>query len=219
MVQTLDNPVEALIARLNSGQARWIVGMAGLPGSGKSTLAARLEAEVNARSGPNTMAALSMDGFHLTKAELSAMPDPVEVFARRGAPWTFRPEALIERLRAVRRGAGREEVGWPSFIHEVGDPLENAVKVSAATRLVLVEGIYLLHRADGWEGVGALFDERWYLDTSLDIAVERLAGRHMVAYGMTREEAATRIASNDRLNAEIVSASKYLADWRLSSPA
>ncbi len=189
--------------------------MAGLPGSGKSTLAARLEAEVNARSGPNTMAALSMDGFHLSKAELSAMPDPVEAFARRGAPWTFRPDALIGRLQAVREGAGRADVGWPSFIHEVGDPLENAVTVCAATRLVLVEGIYLLHRADGWEGVGALFDERWYLDTPLDIAIERLTGRHMAAWGMTREEAAARIASNDRLNAEIVPTSRDLADWRV----
>src|SRR5437868_1306631 len=117
----LDNPVGILLARLDIDVPRWIVGLAGLPGSGKSTLAARLAEEVNARVGPGTMTALGMDGFHLSKAELSALPNPAEAFARRGAPWTFRPAALLERLHALRDAAGRAEVGWPSFVHEFGD--------------------------------------------------------------------------------------------------
>ncbi len=204
--------MEALLARLEPGASRWMVGMAGLPGSGKSTLAARLAEEVNSRAGPGTMLALGMDGFHLSKAELNALPNAAEAFARRGAPWTFHPAKLLERLRALRNAAGREDVGWPSFVHAFGDPVEGAYTVPAATRLILVEGIYLLHRGDGWEGIGDCFDERWYLDTPPDVAAAQLTRRHMEAWGMTREEAEARIASNDRLNAEIVLKSRGLAD-------
>ena len=49
----------------------------------------RLAEEVNACNPAHRMMALSMDGFHLTKAELRQFPDPAQAFARRGAPWTF----------------------------------------------------------------------------------------------------------------------------------
>lgn len=191
--------------------------MAGLPGSGKSTLAAKLAEEVNARSGSGVMAALGMDGFHLSKAELRALPNAEEAFARRGAPWTFNPAALLERLQALRPAAGREDVGWPSFVHEFGDPVENAVMVPASARLILVEGLYLLRRTDEWDAIRRFFDERWYLDTLLDTAIERLTLRHMGAYAMTREAAAARIASNDRLNADTVLETRKFADWQVVS--
>ncbi len=189
--------------------------MAGLPGSGKSTVAARLAEEVNRCTRSNTMAFLGMDGFHLTRAELSQLPNPAEAFARRGAPWTFDTQGIYQRLLELREAACRDEVAWPAFHHEVGDPVQDAHTVPASTRLVIVEGLYLLHHADGWEAVSRLFDERWYLDTPLDIALERLALRHMQAWNMTRGEAEARIAANDRLNAEIVMQSAQVADWRL----
>ncbi len=85
----------------------------------------------------------------------------------------------------------------------------------ASARLVIVEGLYLLHRADGWEDISQRFDERWYLDTPLEIALERLALRHMQAWGITREAAEHRIATSDRLNAELVRDTARFADWRL----
>ncbi len=193
-----------------------MVGMAGLPGSGKSTLATRLAEEVNARAGLPVMTALSMDGFHLTKAQLQQMPDPEAAFARRGAPWTFNATALAQRLCRLRDNAGETSVEWPDFQHDVGDPVEAAHRVSPATRLILVEGLYLLHEADGWDEVGRCFDERWYLDTPFDVAMERLTKRHMAAWGLTREAAKARIATNDGLNAKIVAASRDRADWLLA---
>ncbi len=215
MAPILNDPVESLLARLDSSAPRWIIAMAGLPGSGKSTLAARLAQAVNARTTAGTMAALGMDGFHLTKAELKALPNPEEALARRGAPWTFNPGALLERLQALRDGARRASVDWPGFQHDVGDPIEAACAIAPGTRLILVEGIYLLHRADGWDAISVLFDERWYLDTPLDVAVERLTQRHMATLNLTREQAAARIAANDRLNGEIVEKSKEFADYRV----
>lgn len=215
MPPLLADPLQSLLARLTPDAPRVLVALAGVPGSGKSTLAARLVAEVNAALGPGTMAALGMDGFHLPQAALRQMPDPDAAFARRGAPWTFDVPALAARLRAVRDAAGRADVPWPDFRHEVGDPVEGAQTVGAATRLVLVEGLYLLHSLDGWEALGPLWDERWYLDTPLEIALARLAVRHMAAWGLTRVEAEQRIAANDRLNAEIVARTRDAADWQI----
>src|SRR5215212_10006809 len=210
--QLLEQPVRRLVARLESATSRWIIGLAGVPGSGKTTLAARLAEAVNARTAPNTVAALGMDGFHFTKAELGQFPNPAEAFARRGAPWTFDATALQQRLQLLREAAGREDIPWPGFEHAVGDPVEGAYTVPASTRLVIVEGLYLLHQADGWETISPLFDERWYLDTPLEIAMERLAQRHMQAWGMTRDQAEHRIATSDRLNAELVRDSARFAD-------
>src|SRR4051812_7202022 len=73
----LEQPVQRLVARLESATSRWVIGLAGMPGSGKTTLAARLAEAVNARTAPNTIVALGMDGFHFTKAELRQFPNPV----------------------------------------------------------------------------------------------------------------------------------------------
>lgn len=211
----LEQPTRRLLAFLESDAPRRIIALAGVPGSGKTTLAVRLAAEVNAAAGPNTLVSLGMDGFHLTRAELRLLPNPDEAFARRGAPWTFHPRALAERLGALRGAAGSSSVTWPDFQHDIGDPVEAALVVPAAARLVLVEGLYLLHHDDGWEAVGRAFDEGWYLDVPLDTAMERLAARHMAAWGLSRAAAESRIAANDRWNAQIVLASREAANWRL----
>ena len=49
----------------------------------------------------------------------------------------------------------------------------------------------------------------------VQIALERLARRHMSASGLTRAQADTRIALNDALNAEIVSHSRPFAKFLL----
>ena len=211
----LEQPVQRLVAQLETTTSRWVIGLAGVPGSGKTTLAARLAAAVNARTAPNTVVALGMDGFHFTKAELRQFPNPAEAFARRGAPWTFDTTALQQRLHMLRALAGCADILWPGFEHAVGDPVEGAYMVLASTRLVIVEGLYLLHHADGWAAIGQLFDERWYLDTPMETAMERLARRHMQAWGMTRDEAEHRIATSDGLNAALVRDSARFADWRL----
>ncbi len=215
MPAMLEEPVAHLLKLLESSSSRWIIGMAGLPGSGKSTLAMQLTERVNTQVAAGTMMALGMDGFHLTKAELSRMPNPAEAFARRGALWTFDPAALHARLLRVRNAAGHAAVPWPGFQHDIGDPIEGAEIVLPTVRIILVEGIYLLHNDQAWQPICQFFDERWYFDTPPAVAMERLVQRHMRAWGYTREVAQHRIDTSDRLNAEIVARSRDLADWLL----
>jgi pantothenate kinase len=212
----LPDPVNHLLRLLQTGGARrTVVGLVGLPGSGKSTVAARLADEVNAQAGAGTMVALGMDGFHLSKAALAQFPDPAAALQRRGSPWTFDPAALAARLQRLRQTSPAKAappVMWPGFEHGVGDPVEDAVAIAPSVRLVLLEGLYLLHRSDGWD-LSGLMDECWYLDVPMDMAMARLADRHMATWGLTRSEAVARIAVNDQLNALTVQASRPLADW------
>jgi pantothenate kinase len=210
----LARPVQHLLDLLQGAagcpQQRTLIALAGLPGAGKSTLAAALAQAVNDQAGPGSMVALSMDGFHLTRARLSLFPDPVAALRRRGAPWTFDPQALSLRLQALRQRS--KPVSWPAYEHSVHDPVEDALTISPDTPLVLVEGLYLLHQGHGWDMAGA-FDERWFLDVPPATAHERLARRHMATSGQSRAQAEARIEVNDRLNAEIVWSSRGGADW------
>jgi len=211
--------VQRLLDLLQAHPARrTVVGLVGLPGSGKSTVAALLAQAVNAQAGPGTMLALGMDGFHLSRAQLARMDDPAAALARRGAPWTFDPAGLAARLRQLRAAplaAQGTAVLWPGFEHSVGDPVADAVAVPASTRLVLVEGLYLLHRAHGWN-LDGLLDTCWYLDVPPDVAMPRLLARHQAAWGISLAEAQARVAANDQLNADTVLRSRGLADGLLS---
>ena len=216
----LDDPVQRLMNMLAREPVRRLVmGLAGVPGSGKSTLAQRLVGAVNRLAGPGSAVALGMDGFHLTRAALAGFPEPVAALARRGAPWTFDSEALAQALQTLRDTssmAAPQAVGWPGFEHVVGDPVPNAISVMPNVRLVLVEGLYLLHRADGWNLTG-LLDECWFLDVEPATAMERLTARHMAAWGLPRAQAQARIAANDQLNASIVLQGRGRADWLVSA--
>lgn len=208
--------LQHLLQLWHSSSSRIFIALVGLPGAGKSTLAATLQNEMRQRCGEFSMMALGMDGFHLPKAALRQMPDPVAAFARRGAPWTFDPVALATRLHDLRQAFGRHAVPWPVFEHGVGDPVEGAVTVPSAIRLVLVEGLYLALREDDWAQVAEQFDETWFLDTPLETALARLESRHRQAWKMTHEQAAVRINGNDRLNAHLVLATRESADFLLA---
>jgi len=189
--------------RGGAGRRPVLVGLAGAPGSGKSTAAAavcqRLDGAV----------VLPMDGFHLWRSELEAMPDPKEAFRRRGAPWTFDAEGFVAAVRSLRSPG--EEVLFPGFDHGVGDPVPGAVRVAAGTRVVLLEGNYLLLSDSPWGEIRDLLDEAWFLDCTEEEAMARVAGRHQ-SVGRSEQEAWARVEGNDRPNSQLVAASAPRAD-------
>ena len=193
--------------------ARILVGIVGTPGSGKSTLAAQLATALNKRHGAGTAQALGMDGFHLSKSQLRQFPNPDEALARRGAPWTFDATGFAQALVTVRQSAGVADATWPDFAHAVGDPVADAIAIAPTTSVIIVEGLYLLYENANWSAVKGLLDECWYLNTPMAVAMERLALRHMQAWGFSRAQADDRIAQSDGLNAQLVQACADRADW------
>lgn len=129
---------QSLLARL--GQlpgSRPVIAVAGAPGSGKSTLAEALVARV-----PGAVL-LPMDGFHLDNRLLDARG----LRARKGAPETFDAAGFVALVQRVRDGG---EVVFPVFDRDRDLAIAGAGVIDAATRLVVVEGNYLLLQADPW---------------------------------------------------------------------
>jgi len=83
-----------------------------------------------------------MDGYHLTRAQLSAMPDPATAHARRGAEFTFDGPGFYGLIRALRAPLtdATGTIYAPSFDHAVKDPKEGDIPVGAGQRVVVFEG-------------------------------------------------------------------------------
>lgn len=202
-----DHLVEPAIAILDAlrdrNPAPWLIAIAGIPGAGKSTVALDLASRV-----PGAVV-IPMDGYHIPRAALSA-----DGLARRGAPDTFDHDALradLARLRADRRGA------FPEFDHAVKDPRPGAVVVPPGARLVIVEGLYLLLNA--WR-MAEVFDFTVFLDCDLEIALARVAARHLACgIAATEAEARHRADSNDRRNAALILDDGCLARALLCVPS
>lgn len=55
----------------------------------------------------------------------------------------------------------------PGFDHAVKDPVQDAIKISSRTRLVIVEGNYTLLKQDPWDQIAEMCDERLVMVISI----------------------------------------------------
>jgi pantothenate kinase len=76
--------------RLSENCQYWI-GLAGCPGSGKSTVSQKIKEAMG-----DKVDVIPMDGYHLYRSELDAMENPQEAHERRGAPFTFNAQKLVD---------------------------------------------------------------------------------------------------------------------------
>ncbi|PWW75283.1 P-loop containing nucleoside triphosphate hydrolase protein [Tuber magnatum] len=184
---------------------RLLISVSGIPGSGKTTLAKRVAEGLNAVSKTGDVAAMiPMDGYHLTRATLSAMPDPIEAHARRGAPFTFDPVSLKLLIEQVKAPLEEENIiHAPSFDHAIKDPVEDNIKILSSQQVLIFEGNYLSMGTDVWGDIARLFDELWFVEVDRGVARERLISRHLEAgLADTREAAAKRADENDLPNGD-----------------
>lgn len=179
-----------------TGNLQFWIGLAGGPGSGKSTLAEALKARLG-----ELLTIIPLDGYHYYRRELNAMEDPEEAHTRRGAPFTFNSTRFVEDLIKA-RGSG--EGVFPSFDHAAGDPVEASIHLHNGPQIVLVEGNYLLLDTEPWCQLRKrVFDETWFLDVTVPECNRRVGKRH-VKTGLTEEQAKLRVATNDSINAELI---------------
>jgi len=193
-----------------------LIGVAGIPASGKSTLAVLVVDKINQllderRSEPpstpestslkNSKAILvGLDGWHLTRAQLDAMPDPKLAHDRRGSHWTFDAHSYVSFIRQLRDPLlpASTTITAPSFDHAVKDPCPHAISILPEHRIIVIEGLYTFLSLSPWVDAGRLLDERWLIELDPTVASNRLVKRH-VKSGVAKdlEEAQWRAVEND----------------------
>ncbi len=185
-----------------SGRSRLMIGLCGPPGAGKTTTA---DALVDHLGGPPDVVAISLDGFHLASDLLDA-----DQARRRGAPNTFDGgsfAALLERLRA-----NAESIVYaPTFSRDIEEPIGSAVAVPRSSRVILVEGNYLLAEGPDWLRARSCLDQVWYLETPDSRRIQWLIDRH-VEFGKVPDAAEEWVHRSDEHNTNLVKATRHRAN-------
>ncbi|KAL1852839.1 hypothetical protein Daus18300_012002 [Diaporthe australafricana] len=193
-----------------------MIAISGVPGSGKTSLATAVAAEIEASCGRDCPTVIvPMDGFHLYRSQLAAMPNPAEAIHRRGAAFTFDAERFRQLVRALREPVtgATPAVYAPSFDHAVKDPVEDDVEIPRGARVVIFEGLYLSLGREPWGSAARLMDELWFLDVDSEVARARLIKRHVASGIVPDEEAARhRVSSTDQLNADDILSNRLPVD-------
>ena len=146
-----------------------------------------------------------MDGYHLSREQLSAMPDPDRAHARRGAAFTFDAEAFLTLVKQLRQPLCPESktLYAPSFDHALKDPVADDIPIHPSARILVFEGNYLSlgTGAKEWKEAAELMDELWFVEVDESVARKRLVSRHIAAgLAKNEEEAGKRADENDLAN-------------------
>jgi pantothenate kinase len=176
---------------------RLMVALAGPPGSGKSTLAESLVASLNADD-LDRAAILPMDGFHYDDLYLT----PAGLRPRKGAPDTFDVGGLRHALLRL-KARDEEHVAVPTFDRQLEIARAGARLIPKTTRIIVVEGNYLLLRREPWSALSRLFDVTILIETPEDVLRERLTARWR-QYNLTPSQIAEKLNGNDLPNGRSV---------------
>ncbi len=200
-------PIANEILKRAAGAARFVVAIAGPPGAGKSTLAEALAETLVA--GGERAAVLPMDGFHMDNAVL----EEKGLLPRKGSPETFDVRAFLSTVAAVRANDG--EVLVPVFDRSREIAIASARIVAPETRIILVEGNYLLLDEAPWDRLEGAFDFSIFINPGVPELERRLLQRWF-DHGYDEEAAKRKALGNDIPNAHRVVDHQRAADLVLA---
>lgn len=146
---------------------------------------------------------IPLDGYHLTRKQLSELPNAEEAIFRRGAAFTFDAHSYLSLVEKVRQPIYPETqtIYAPSFDHAVKDPVPNDISIPRTARIIIFEGLYTALDEPGWRDAHALMDETWFVDCSIDTATQRVAKRNFAAgISPSLEQSLSRTEKSDMRN-------------------
>jgi pantothenate kinase len=198
---------EAALARiqnhLEKSTERVLIGIIGKPGAGKSTLSKFLLAKLP----KEFVTVVPMDGYHLSNKVLKDLKRA----DRKGAPDTFDVAGFISLVKRI-RSEQTQNIYYPIFDRAIEESIAAQGVVTSATKVVIIEGNYLLHDDGGWEVCNDLLDESWMVDVDEDKRISRLISRH-IAYGKEPDAAKAWAKGTDEVNAKLIERGRNRADF------
>lgn len=198
---------KAIVVERAAVLTRTIIGIVGKPGGGKSTLSKYLLKEMD----PTLVSVVPMDGFHLSNKVLKELGRS----DRKGAQDTFDVKGfttLIERIKLD----SADPIYYPIFDRSIEESIAAQGVVYPSTRVVIVEGNYLMHDKDGWQEISSLLDQSWYAFLDEDLRISRLISRH-IAFGKDPESAKAWAKGSDQVNAELIETGVGRCDFLIRS--
>lgn len=180
---------------LDRGQPM-IIGLAGPPGSGKSTVASYIVDEIN-RCEDSTAVVLPMDGFHLSNFQL----EKNGIARIKGAPETFDVDGFLVALSRI-RSPDQDTVYLPDYSRVLNEPIAASIAITEETKIIVVEGNYLLLDSGDWKRVWQYLDCAWFLNVGWEVCRDRLIARQM-AGGKSFDEASEWVDRSDKANYEL----------------
>ena len=185
---------KAIVVAGVAASTRTIIGIIGKPGGGKSTLSKYLLKGID----PTLVSVVPMDGFHLSNKVLKELGRS----DRKGAQDTFDVKGFTTLIQRIKSDCA-DPIYYPIFDRSIEESIASQGVVYPSTRVVIVEGNYLMHDKDGWEEVSPLLDQSWYAYLDEDIRISRLISRH-IAFGKDPESAKAWAKGSDQVNAELI---------------
>ncbi len=159
-------------------QASHLIGIAGASCSGKSTLANTLAAKIEGA------AVIPMDAYYRDLAHLSPTNRARFNF---DAPEALDHELLLTHLRALKHG---DTVDIPEYDYSTHSRAP-ATRPIAPTAWIILEGLYAFY----WESIRALLDTSVFIETPLELCLERRIARDTHERGRTEASVREQYAS------------------------
>ena len=189
----------------NDLKNRYFIALSGPPASGKSTISEKLVKDLTLKGHNSSI--LQMDGFHYDDQILKQK----SLLLKKGAPETF---DVMGFLNFLFRLQNENEVAIPIFDRSLELSRSSAVIISKETRVVIVEGNYILLKTHPWRELHKFFNSTIMINTKNEILEKRLIERWR-SFNIPEEEIKQKVFENDLPNGLNVYKNSILADFNL----
>lgn len=175
----------------------------------------------------NPVVHVKMDGFHIPLKKLDD-----DLIRRRGSPETFDSDQVVRLIELLTNNNGDWDwMSIPDFDHSVKDPSNPGTWISSKSKVIIVEGLYLMLNKEPWLNIPKLISSKRaqnnknikvikiYGGTVDDVAL-RVSRRHLEAGIVdTLDNGQKRYFENDYINAKLVESEsvKALTDYTIDN--